>query len=68
MSPEEWSYELVEAWFPGTTWNPSGQHVGICSDWEPYEGRSSYASIGGCYYAAAPWSPSTLTTKDGKLP
>jgi hypothetical protein len=37
MSPEEWSYELVEAWFPGTTWNPSGQHVGICSDWEPYE-------------------------------
>jgi len=52
MSPEEWSYELVEAWFPGTTWNPSGQHVGICSDWEPYEGRSGYASIGGCYYAA----------------
>ncbi len=52
MSPAEWNYELVEAWFPGTAWNPSGQHVGICSDWESYQGRSGYASIGGCYYAA----------------
>jgi len=51
MSPEAWSYELVEAWFPGTSWNPSGNHVGICSDWEPYKGRTTYASIGGCYYA-----------------
>jgi hypothetical protein len=52
MSPNEWSYELVEAWFPGTSWNPSGSHVGICSDWESFQGRSGYASIGGCYYAA----------------
>jgi hypothetical protein len=51
MSPEAYSYELLEAWFPGTTWNPSGQHVGICSDWEPHKGRTTYASIGGCYYA-----------------
>ncbi len=51
MGPEAWSYELVEAWYPGTIWNPSGNHVGICSDWEPYKGRTTYASIGGCYYA-----------------
>ncbi|MFX1562086.1 MAG: hypothetical protein ACFFDP_02130 [Promethearchaeota archaeon] len=52
MSPFEWSYELVEAWFPGSAWNPSGRHIGICSDWESHSGRSGYASIGGCYYAA----------------
>ena len=52
MCPGAWSYELVEAWFPGTAWNPTGSRVGICSDWEPYQGRSGYASIGGCYYAA----------------
>ncbi len=51
MSPEPWSYELVEAWYPGTTWNPSGHHIGIASDWEPYKGRTGYAVIGGCYYA-----------------
>jgi hypothetical protein len=52
MAPEEWNYELVEAWYPGTSWNPSGSHIGICSDWESNKGRSGYARIGGCYYAA----------------
>ena len=42
----------MEAWYPGTVWNPSGQHIVMYSDWEPYEGRTTYASIGGCYYAA----------------
>jgi len=52
MIPNAWSYEALEAWYPGTVWNPSGQHVVMYSDWEPYEGRTTYASIGGCYYAA----------------
>ena len=52
MIPGAWSYEAMEAWYPGTIWNPSGHHTIMFSDWEGYEGRTSYARIGGCYYAA----------------
>ncbi|MCD1295556.1 hypothetical protein CUJ83_11150 [Methanocella sp. CWC-04] len=52
MTPEPWSYELVEAWYPDTVWNPAGREIMIISDHEGYEGRNTYASIGGCYYAA----------------
>jgi hypothetical protein len=52
MLPQAWSYEAMEAWYPGTIWNPSGQSVVMYSDWEGYEGRTTYADIGGCYYAA----------------
>ncbi|MEM5834229.1 MAG: Nre family DNA repair protein [Candidatus Aenigmatarchaeota archaeon] len=52
MIPDYWSYELIEAWYPGTTWNPKGKNIWIISDWEGFEGRSSYPSIGGCYMAS----------------
>jgi len=52
MIPGAWSYEAMEAWYPGTMWNPSGRHTIMFSDWEGYEGRTKYAKIGGCYYAA----------------
>jgi hypothetical protein len=52
MLPQAWSYEAMEAWYPGTIWNPSGQNIAMFSDWEGYEGRTTYAEIGGCYYAA----------------
>ncbi|MHA1712391.1 MAG: Nre family DNA repair protein [Candidatus Freyarchaeota archaeon] len=52
MMPGAWSYEAMEAWYPGTIWNPSGRGVVMFSDWEGYEGRTTYADIGGCYYAA----------------
>lgn len=52
MMPAQWSYESMEAWYPGTVWNPSGSNVAIYSDWEGYNGRTSYAQIGGCYYSA----------------
>ncbi len=52
LAPRPWSYELIEAWYPYTAWNPSSESIAIGSDWEGYYGRSSYASIGGCYYAA----------------
>jgi len=52
MIPGAWSYEAMEAWYPGTMWNPSGSHTIMFSDWEGYEGRTKYAKIGGCYYAA----------------
>jgi len=52
MIPGRWSYEAIEAWYPGTVWNPSGRSVVMYSDWEGFEGRTTYAEIGGCYYAA----------------
>jgi len=52
MIPGKWSYESIEAWYPGTVWNPHGRNIVIYSDWEGYEGRTTYAEIGGCYYAA----------------
>ena len=50
--PRPWRYELIEAWYPNTLWNPLGREVVIFGDHEGFEGRGTYASIGGCYYAA----------------
>ena len=52
MIPSAWSYEAMEAWYPGTVWNPKGSEAVMYSDWEGYDGRTTYAEIGGCYYAA----------------
>ena len=52
MIPRAWSYELIEAWYPNTVWNPFGKEVAIMSSSEGYNGRTKYAEIGGCYYAA----------------
>ncbi|MDW7727947.1 MAG: Nre family DNA repair protein [Candidatus Methanoperedens sp.] len=51
MIPRAWSYELIEAWYPNTVWNPFGKDVAIMSSSEGYNGRKTYAEIGGCYYA-----------------
>jgi hypothetical protein len=52
MAPSEWQYELIEAWYPNTAWNPYGRSVTIFNSYEFYKGRKTYAEIGGCYYAA----------------
>jgi hypothetical protein len=52
MIPARWSYESMEAWYPGTVWNPHGRNTVIFSDWEGHDGRTTYAEIGGCYYSA----------------
>jgi len=52
MIPQQWSYEAIEAWYPGTTWNPDGKQVVMFGDWEAHNGRTTYAEIGGCYYSA----------------
>jgi len=52
MTPSEWQYELIEAWYPNTTWNPYGSSISIFNSYEFYKGRTTYAEIGGCYYAA----------------
>ncbi len=51
MLPREFCYELIEAWYPDTLWNQSSEIV-IFSDHEFYDGRKTYADIGGCYYSA----------------
>jgi len=51
LLPAEWCYESIEAWFPGTAWNESGNYPAMMGDHEGYHGRTTYASIGGCYYA-----------------
>ncbi|MCX6775763.1 MAG: Nre family DNA repair protein [Candidatus Micrarchaeota archaeon] len=52
MIPSRWSYELIEAWYPRTIWNPGGSEIAIFSDCEGYGGRSEYPDIGGCYFSA----------------
>jgi hypothetical protein len=51
LSPRNWEYECIEAWFPGTAWNETGTIPAMMGDHESYEGRTTYASIGGCYYS-----------------
>ncbi|RLG48059.1 MAG: hypothetical protein DRN92_01845 [Thermoproteota archaeon] len=52
MIPGPWRYESIEAWYPGTTWNPDGESIAFIADYEEHWGRKGYASMGGCYYAA----------------
>jgi len=50
--PGIWRYESIESWYPSTFWNPSPTEIIMMGDHEGYDGRTTYASIGGCYYAA----------------
>jgi hypothetical protein len=61
MIPSEWQYELIEAWYPNTTWNQYGTGISIFNSYEFYKGRTTYAEIGGCYYAARLAVNETLT-------
>jgi hypothetical protein len=51
LSPRNWAFEWIEAWFPGTAWNEAGSVPALMGDYEPFEGRTRYASVGGCYYS-----------------
>jgi len=51
LVPGKWSYEWMEAWWPGSTWNPGAEEIIVEGDHEGFRGRSSYPDIGGCYYA-----------------
>lgn len=52
LTPTVWRYELIEAFYPETTWNPSSDRIAIFGDHEHWNGRTEYASLGGCYYSA----------------
>ncbi|MEM3838963.1 MAG: Nre family DNA repair protein [Candidatus Micrarchaeaceae archaeon] len=64
--PGSWEYELVEAWYPNTTWNLESREIAIYSSYEPFEGRTKYAEIGGCYYAARLASAELLESFKGQ--
>jgi len=50
--PEVWSYELFETYAPKASWNTS-KEVQFMTDYEPYDGRKTYAfDTAGGYYAA----------------
>jgi DNA repair protein NreA len=52
LLPGAYRYESIEAWYPNTLWNPNPTEIVIAGDHEGSRGRTTYASIGGCYYAA----------------
>jgi hypothetical protein len=52
LLPGIYRYESIESWYPSTFWNPSPTEIIMMGDHEGHDGRTTYASIGGCYYAA----------------
>ncbi len=51
LIPGAWEYEMVETWLRGSLYSPSQSVTG--EDYEPFKGRTNYASnITGAYYAA----------------
>ena len=53
MIPQTWKFEMMEAWYPKTSWNPSPNEMILSHDHEFFKGRTSYAdNITGAYYAA----------------
>lgn len=52
LIPEGFRYEAIEAWYPGTFWNPVSNDIFMLGDYEGFKGRTTYAGMGGCYYAA----------------
>lgn len=52
LMPGQWEYEAFESWAPGSMWAKFAQNYYMIEEYEPYEGRSDYASeMGGCYYS-----------------
>jgi len=51
LIPGRWSYEMIELFHEGSVWNTWGGELSVGADAEGPEGRTTYAAIGGCYYA-----------------
>lgn len=61
--PGRWSFEWIEAWFPGTVWNSNGVSPQLMGDYEGYKERTAYAEVGGCYYSARLATAERLTSE-----
>jgi hypothetical protein len=51
LMPEQWRFEWIEAWFPGTVWNVNQRKPALMGDYEDYNGRTTYPNVGGCYFS-----------------
>jgi len=52
VAPGAWEFENFEAWCPKTIWNLGGSTARVSVEYEPFGGRSKYASSqAGAYYA-----------------
>jgi len=52
LLPDKFSFEVLEAYFAGSVWNPSNK-INLAQDYEPFSGRKTYASfVTGAYYTA----------------
>lgn len=52
LLPREWSYDIMEAYRPGSFWAQEMKEVHMSKDHEFYEGRKNYAEeVAGGYYA-----------------
>jgi len=53
LAPGKWCFENIECYIPGNIWLDKDQDIQFIKDWEPYEGRKTYAdNVTGAYYAA----------------
>ena len=52
MMPVSWRYEMIEAWWPKSSWNQFDNQVIMEGDHEFFDGIGHYAKITGSYYAA----------------
>jgi len=53
LLPYKFAFEVLEAYFSGSIWNPFSKNVNIAQDYERFNGRKKYASnVTGAYYTA----------------
>jgi hypothetical protein len=51
LLPRPWAFEMLERWHAGSAWSRAGSAA--AGDWEPWQGRTTYAdNVSGAYYAA----------------
>lgn len=52
LLPDKFSFEVIEAFFPGSVWNPTNT-ISVSQDYEGFQPRKIYASnVTGAYYTA----------------
>ncbi len=53
LLPDKFSFEVIEAYFSGSVWNPFSSEVSVSQDYESFQGRKYYANnVTGAYYTA----------------
>jgi hypothetical protein len=53
LLPDKFSFEVIEAYFSGSVWNPFSKKASIMQDYESFSGRKNYANnVTGAYYTA----------------